>query len=78
MKQRDPAAMLESPRCGTSCRAPAVHGKRRCRMHGGALGSGAPLGNHNAFKHGLYTKEERARFKQFRALNRQVREFLRK
>ena len=29
----------------------------RCRMHGGAKGSGAPKGNHNALKHGTYTKE---------------------
>jgi uncharacterized protein YjcR len=26
-------------------------------MHGGALGSGAPRGNENAVKHGLYTRE---------------------
>jgi uncharacterized protein YjcR len=26
-------------------------------MHGGAHGSGAPIGNQNARKHGLYTKE---------------------
>ena len=27
-------------------------------MHGGAVGSGAPAGNHNALKHGRYTAEE--------------------
>jgi uncharacterized protein YjcR len=26
-------------------------------MHGGAPGSGAPRGNKNAFKHGLYTRK---------------------
>jgi glucans biosynthesis protein len=26
-------------------------------MHGGAAGSGAPIGNKNALKHGEYTKE---------------------
>jgi glucans biosynthesis protein len=26
-------------------------------MHGGAPGSGAPLGNTNAWKHGAYTRE---------------------
>jgi hypothetical protein len=26
-------------------------------MHGGAIGSGAPAGNRNAFKHGRYTRE---------------------
>ncbi len=37
--------------------APAVSGKRRCRMHGGAFGSGAPRGNQNALKHGWFTRE---------------------
>jgi glucans biosynthesis protein len=55
--------MLASPRCGaktragTPCRAPAVRGKARCRMHGGAAGSGAPRGNKNALKNGFYTSE---------------------
>ena len=39
-------------RAGTPCRSPAVHGRARCRMHGGARGSGAPRGNRNAWKHG--------------------------
>jgi hypothetical protein len=45
-------------------------GKRRCRLHGGAPGSGAPKGNQNAFKHGLFTREELAWLKT-------VRDFLR-
>src|SRR4029077_1155002 len=36
-------------------------GKRRCRMHGGAAGSGAPLGNTNALRLGHYTTEAIAR-----------------
>jgi hypothetical protein len=69
--KRNTAPMLGSPRCGartragTLCRAPAVNGKTRCRMHGGAKGSGAPKGNQNALKHGTYTKaasRERAEF----------------
>src|SRR5262249_19233052 len=44
-------------RNGHPCRSPAVRGKRRCRMHGGATGSGAPLGNKNALRHGHYTAE---------------------
>jgi len=46
------------PRCGAktrsgkSCKNPCVKGKKRCRMHGGAVGSGAPKGNKNAWKHG--------------------------
>ena len=39
------------------CQARKVTGKKRCRMHGGAEGSGAPQGNRNAFKHGRYSKE---------------------
>lgn len=52
-----------APRCGAttrsghSCNAPAVRGKRRCRMHGGAAGSGAPTGNQNAVTHGMRTQE---------------------
>ena len=51
-----------APRCeaqtrqNTRCQSPAVHGKRRCRMHGGHL-QGAPRGNQHAVKHGLYTAE---------------------
>jgi uncharacterized protein YjcR len=67
---RNTEPMLSSRRCGAktrsgkSCRSPAVRGKKRCRMHGGAPGSGAPRGNQNALKHGLYRKaaiEERSR-----------------
>jgi hypothetical protein len=35
-------------RSGNLCQSPAVRGKRRCRMHGGAASSGAPTGNTNA------------------------------
>ncbi|WP_445785135.1 HGGxSTG domain-containing protein [Sphingorhabdus sp.] len=47
-------------RAGGACRSPAVSGRRRCRMHGGAKGSGAPSGNSNALKSGLYTAERQA------------------
>jgi glucans biosynthesis protein len=39
-------------------------------MHGGAEGSGAPKGNKNALKHGLYTRaalEERRRLRKMMA-----------
>jgi len=55
--------MLTSPRCGAKtragdpCRSPAVAGKKRCRMPGGAMGSGAPKKNQNALKHGFFTRE---------------------
>ena len=59
------------------CRSPAVHGKRRCRMHGGAKGSGAPHGNKNALKHGAYTREALNRRAQMRSLIREARKLLR-
>lgn len=31
--------------------------KNRWRMHGGARGSGAPKGNQNSFRHGVFTQE---------------------
>jgi uncharacterized protein YjcR len=74
--------MLSSPRCGARtrsgkpCRSPAVDGKKRCRMHGGASGSGAPRGNKNAVKHGLYTREAIAQRRQLAELMRQSRKLL--
>src|SRR5947208_8674569 len=66
--------MLASPRCGAkthsggACRSPAVHGKKRCRMHGGAPGSGAPKANRNARKHGMFTGEAIEERRQVQAL----------
>lgn len=60
---RNTGPMRSSLRCGAKtrsgkpCMAPAVSGKKRCRMHGGAAGSGAPIGNQNALKTGLFTRE---------------------
>lgn len=62
-RKRNTLAMLASPRCGAktragnACQAPAVFARERCRMHGGAAGSGAPRDNKNALKSGLYTCE---------------------
>jgi hypothetical protein len=45
-------------RSGTPCKSAPVTGRRRCRMHGGADGSGAPSGPRNGnYKHGRQTKE---------------------
>jgi hypothetical protein len=80
--QRNIRPMLTSLRCcantrsGTPCRSPAVAGKKRCRMHGGAAGSGAPKGNRNAFKHGLYAKAAIETRNQARALIRQSHKLL--
>jgi uncharacterized protein YjcR len=71
---RNTRAMWTSPRCGaetrsgTACRAPAVHGKTRCRMHGGARRSGAPKGNQNARTHGAFTQDQIAERRAIRTL----------
>ena len=81
---RNTGPMLASARCGAKtrsgkpCMSPAVSGKRRCRMHGGAPGSGAPRGNKNALKHGLYTREEIEERREVRALIQQSRSLLKK
>jgi hypothetical protein len=79
---RHTGPMLASRRCGAktrageTCRAPAVHGKRRCRMHGGAPLSGAPRGNRNARKHGRFTGDAIAERKQIQALLGEARKLL--
>jgi hypothetical protein len=56
--------MNRAPRCGartrggSPCRSPAVKGKARCRMHGGAKGSVGPEGPRNGnWCHGLRSRE---------------------
>ena len=45
-------------RAGKSCRCPAVRGKARCHMHGGARGSGSPKGERNGmWKNGSCSHE---------------------
>lgn len=69
-------AFNNAPRCGAStkrnnaapCRAPAVRGKGRCRIHGGGRGSGAQKGNTNALKQGDTTSQ----IKEFRKNVRQI------
>jgi hypothetical protein len=79
---RNTGPMLASPRCGAktcsgcSCRSPAVHGNKRCRMHGGAPGSGAPRANRNARKHGLSTRDALAERRQIRVLLGEARKLL--
>ena len=62
---------------GNQLHVAGVSGKKRCRMHGGAQGSGAPKGNRNALKHGTYTREALARRSQLRALIEEARKLLR-
>jgi len=79
---RNPGPMLASLRCGAktrsagACRSPAVHGKKRCRMHAGAAGSGAPRANQNARKHGLFTGDAIAERRQIQALLGEARKLL--
>jgi hypothetical protein len=46
-------------------------------MHGGARGSGAPMGNKNALRTGKHTQEVIKRRKALRDLLRQSRELIR-
>lgn len=81
---RNTGPMRESPRCGaktrkgTPCQAPATKGRTRCRMHGGALRSGAPIGNQNALKHGQYTRESLEFQKHIRDLLKDGKELIEK
>jgi hypothetical protein len=45
-------------------------------MHGGAPGSGAPRGNQNALKHGMYTREAVEQRRQLQELMRQSRRLI--
>lgn len=77
--QRTMKAAHKSQRClaktrrGSPCMAPAVKDKQRCRMHGGAAGSGAPKGNQNHFIHGRYGAEAKATRRLIAALRKQAR-----
>ena len=72
-----PLPMNLGPRCGartrsgTPCQSPAM-ANGRCRMHGGKS-PGAPIGNSNALKHGLYTAEAIASRRELVALIRSMR-----
>jgi uncharacterized protein YjcR len=74
--------MLSSARCGARtrsgqpCQSPAAHDKKRCRMHGGAAGSGAPKHNQNALTHGLFTKQATEERKRVQALLGETRKLL--
>jgi len=75
---RNIGPMQQATRCGARtrsnrpCQSPAVAGKTRCRMHGGK-GSGAPKGNRNAIRHGLYTKDVLAREANARDIRHRLR-----
>ena len=64
-------ALTSAARCtahnrrGLPCMAPAVKGRRTCRMHGGT-NPGAPKGNRNAWKHGARSADLEAVVKALR------------
>lgn len=66
-----------APRCGARtrggrpCRNHPIRWRQRCRLHGGAPGTGAPRGNGNAAKHGRATA---AALAARRAIARLIRE----
>lgn len=78
---RDSYPMNLAPRCGAKnrqgkpCQSPAMRSKKRCRLHGG-LSTGAPKGNKNALKHGLYTAVARAERRTIRELLKASRELV--
>jgi uncharacterized protein YjcR len=79
---RNTDPMLASQRCGAktrsggACRSPAVHGRKRCRMHGGTPGSGAPKANQSARKHGRFSRDSIAERRQIQALLGEARRML--
>ena len=83
MRQADVARrvsnMARAPRCGAKtraghpCRQAAVRGRGRCRMHGGAKGSGA-LGKRNGnFRHGLHTRKAKMIRAEMRATLQEIK-----
>jgi hypothetical protein len=61
-------------RSGGQCKNAPVTGKKKCRMHGGAFGSGAPLGNKNRLTHGFFTAEAVAERAWLRSLMKELKE----
>ncbi len=80
-RRNNPMQLWRSPRCGARtrsgalCRAPAVRGKRRCRMHGGKS-TGPPKGSRNALKHGRYTGDAIHERRSTREIIRQLRKLI--
>ncbi|MFM9939395.1 MAG: HGGxSTG domain-containing protein [Hyphomicrobiaceae bacterium] len=71
----EPPQLRSCRRCGARtrnakpCRSPCVRARSRCRMHGGAHGSGAPVGKRNgAFRAGRHTKSAIAERRRLGAL----------
>jgi hypothetical protein len=72
---REPECLRKARRCGAKtrgghpCGRAASAGKARCRLHGGAAGSGGPRGKRNGnWKTGDFTAEALAENAEVRAL----------
>ena len=81
MRPAETAPVSQVSRCGARtrsgapCKSAPVSGRRRCRMHGGAAGSGGPKGPKNGnYKHGRYTKEVAAARRWLREATQMLRE----
>ncbi len=82
--ERKTYAFESAPRCGARtkgnngkpCRCPAIRGKARCRVHGGARGSGAPRYNLNALKHGETTGEAKVFREEIRLAIKRSKSFI--
>jgi hypothetical protein len=70
-----PLRCLARTRSGGRCQSLPVKGKKRCRMHGGAPGSGAPSGERNGmYRHGRYTLDAMELRRKVRLLVSRTRE----
>jgi len=81
-RNQQPAQFQTARQCGARtksgkpCRSPATK-KGRCRLHGGASGSGGPPGERNGqYRHGERTKAAIAEQRKFSALLKMLRDGL--
>jgi hypothetical protein len=77
----EPEPLRNAARCGAKtragkpCRSPSVAGKRRCRMHGGAAGSGGPKGARNGTAETIASRQWlRQQTREVRALTKRLRQ----
>ena len=83
IQTREPSRLRRAPRClartrrGRPCQSPLVAGKTRCRMHGGAAGSGAPKGKRSGkYRHGGFTTDATDERRRLASLIRDSRDLL--
>lgn len=81
-ESREPLSLRLALRCGARnragnpCQRAASKGKTRCRLHGGAAGSGAPKGRAKGrYQHGKFTCEALEVRAMIREMVREMRAF---